>query len=167
MEKRQTISCDPYLDGECTSDTPWNNWGRWVFLVVIFVTFFLLFFFLSCLSARRRRRAGLAPFYGTGWAGQNQYNHGGYYNNGYGNGRNNHNEHNGYYGGGYNQPAPPYQPPPPKYEAGPRDQQPPFGESSAGAFGMQSPAPAHTNGPIEEYPAQPKTSRFNFLNRKR
>lgn len=59
-----------YVDGifydNCSSS--WDNWIRWVVLAVIIVLFLLLFVGCSCLSARRRRRAGLQPIYGTGWA---------------------------------------------------------------------------------------------------
>jgi hypothetical protein len=50
----------------------------------------------SCFNSRRRRRHGLAPYYGTGWAA-------GKYNTGVPN--------NGYGGNAYTNPAPPYSPP--------------------------------------------------------
>lgn len=57
---------DSYSYYYCNST--WNDWGRWVALVVIVIAAFLIFFGLACLSARRRRRQGQQPLYGTGWA---------------------------------------------------------------------------------------------------
>jgi len=55
--------CDIY--GNCYYST-WDNWGRWVALVLI-----VIFFLLVGLgfSTRPRRRRGMAPMYGTGWMG--------------------------------------------------------------------------------------------------
>ncbi|KAL6240360.1 hypothetical protein RBB50_012730 [Rhinocladiella similis] len=53
-----------------------NDWGRWMALVVILVAAFLLFFLYICFSARRRRRAGRQPFYGAGWTGRTPWGHG-------------------------------------------------------------------------------------------
>lgn len=60
-------SCYEYQDyyGNCYS--AWDSWIRWVVLAVIIALFLLLFIGCSCLSARRRHRAGLQPYYGTGW----------------------------------------------------------------------------------------------------
>ncbi|KAK3061258.1 hypothetical protein LTS18_006671 [Coniosporium uncinatum] len=60
------------------SDSPWNNWVRWLVLGIIIVAFFGLFILCSCITSRRRRRAGLQPYRGTGWAAYNykgQNNH--------------------------------------------------------------------------------------------
>ncbi|KAI9808913.1 MAG: hypothetical protein M1827_007138 [Pycnora praestabilis] len=69
----------------------------------LLVVFFILFFLCSFLTARRRRRAGLTPYRGTGWAaGKTPPGHAPATYTGtqeYGN-------------SGYNNPAPPYSPPP-------------------------------------------------------
>jgi len=58
--------CDNNNDGfGCNSN--WDNWGRWVALVVIIAFFLILAFLLSCLANRRRRRLGRTPMMGTGW----------------------------------------------------------------------------------------------------
>ncbi|KAK2754370.1 hypothetical protein FQN54_007014 [Arachnomyces sp. PD_36] len=49
----------------------WSYWGRWVVLAVIIALAFLGFFLWACYSSRRRRRMGLHPLRGTGWAGRN------------------------------------------------------------------------------------------------
>jgi len=64
--------CDNYYG------SGWDNWGRWVALVVIVVFFFLLAFLFTC--TRRRRQRGMVPMYGTGWmpytgAQQGHHNH--------------------------------------------------------------------------------------------
>jgi len=57
----------------------WNNWGRWALLGILIGAAFFFFFIVSCISARRRKR-GVRPLYGTGWAsapfghGQARYN---------------------------------------------------------------------------------------------
>ncbi|KPI36153.1 uncharacterized protein AB675_8900 [Cyphellophora attinorum] len=60
--------------GSCNS--AWYDWGRWVALAVVILGFIILFFLCSCISARRRRRRGLQPMYGTGWAGRTPFGHG-------------------------------------------------------------------------------------------
>jgi len=59
LNKRDNTYCDYY---GCYSST-WDNWGRWVALVVIILFFVIIAFLFS----RRRRRQGRAPMYGTGW----------------------------------------------------------------------------------------------------
>lgn len=56
--------CDDY-------NSPWNSYGRWIVLVAILVGAFFLFLLFACITARRRRRRGMQPFRGTGWAGGN------------------------------------------------------------------------------------------------
>ncbi|KAI9720593.1 MAG: hypothetical protein M1812_002773 [Candelaria pacifica] len=58
-------NCDGYGNGYYSS---WDSWGRWVVLAAILVGFFLLFVLCSCITSRRRRRNGLTPYRGTGWA---------------------------------------------------------------------------------------------------
>ncbi|MCJ1457862.1 hypothetical protein MMC28_008231 [Mycoblastus sanguinarius] len=62
--------CDDGIDdGDCSSyNSPWSNWGRWVVLAAIIVIAFLVFLSFSCINARRRRRQGMQPYRGTGWA---------------------------------------------------------------------------------------------------
>ncbi|KAF2115218.1 chitin synthesis regulation, resistance to congo red-domain-containing protein [Lophiotrema nucula] len=62
----------------------WNDWVRWLVLVLVVLGFFLLFVVCSCITARRRRKAGSAPYYGTGWMarpGQHNQSAQPYYNN--------------------------------------------------------------------------------------
>lgn len=54
-------------DGSCYHNG-WGNWGRWVLLGAIILGAVLIGLAFSCFNARRRRRAGLHPRYGTGWA---------------------------------------------------------------------------------------------------
>jgi len=79
------------------SYSSWNSWGRWVALaaIVLFVVFIALCF--SCITSRRRRKRGLTPYYGTGWAANHKYGQTG--GDGYGQQQ------------AYNPPAPPYSPP--------------------------------------------------------
>jgi len=49
-------------------DDNWGNWGRWILLVIVIVFFVFVALSFSCINSRRRRRAGLHPRYGTGWA---------------------------------------------------------------------------------------------------
>ncbi|KAL8724547.1 MAG: hypothetical protein Q9166_007889 [cf. Caloplaca sp. 2 TL-2023] len=46
----------------------WDNWGRWIVLAVILLAAFFIFFAFACVTARRRRRQGMTPYRGTGWA---------------------------------------------------------------------------------------------------
>ncbi|KAI9788150.1 MAG: hypothetical protein M1816_007196 [Peltula sp. TS41687] len=67
---------DAYSSQRYCYYSPWDSWGRWLFLAVV-VGFVLLMFLASCLSARRRRNRGLSPFRGTGWlAGKPPPGHG-------------------------------------------------------------------------------------------
>jgi hypothetical protein len=50
--------------------SPWYSYGRWVLLGAIILATFLIFLLFSCITARRRRRMGMQPFRGTGWAAQ-------------------------------------------------------------------------------------------------
>jgi len=93
----------------------WNSWGRWVVLAAIVVAAILAIFALACINARRRRRMGMNPRYGTGWAaGKTPYGHSGpqYTNAPY-----------------YPQPAPPYTAPA-QYNA--------TGNSNTGYYGQES-----------------------------
>jgi len=97
-------SCNEFDDnGNCYDQyNSWGGWGRWVVLVAIVVVVLLVFFIFSCINSRRRRRAGLAPRYGTGWLAGNTppgHNRAQYTNNYYSN--------EPYDGGA----APPYSPP--------------------------------------------------------
>ncbi|KAI4259603.1 MAG: hypothetical protein LQ352_000671 [Teloschistes flavicans] len=47
----------------------WNNWGRWIVVGIIILAAFFIFFAFACVTARRRRRQGMTPYRGTGWAG--------------------------------------------------------------------------------------------------
>ncbi|KAL8691366.1 MAG: hypothetical protein Q9218_003386 [Villophora microphyllina] len=55
--------------GNCYRRSGWNNWGRWIVVAVIIVVAFFIFFAFACVTARRRRRQGMTPYRGTGWAG--------------------------------------------------------------------------------------------------
>lgn len=56
--------------GNCVrSRGGWYNWGRWIVLAVIVLAAFFIFFAFACVTARRRRRQGMIPYRGTGWAG--------------------------------------------------------------------------------------------------
>jgi len=76
--RRYYYTCDVY--GDCYYST-WDSWGRWVLLGGVLVFVFFLAFILTAVRSRRRRRAGLQPYYGTGWiAGRAPvYNNPGYY----------------------------------------------------------------------------------------
>lgn len=90
--------------GNCyRRNSTWNNWGRWVALVVIIFVVLLLAIGCSCINARRRRKQGLNPRYGTGWLGGKPgvYNNQPQYYN------------NAQQGGPA---APPYSPPPQNYQ---------------------------------------------------
>jgi len=82
-------TCTNEFDDNCNDD--WNSWGRWVFFGLFVVGFILVAVGFACLNSRRRRRNGLAPRYGTGWAAN------GFGRNRWGGG-----------GDGYGQAAPPY-----------------------------------------------------------
>ncbi|KAK4984899.1 hypothetical protein LTR50_006305 [Elasticomyces elasticus] len=58
---------DAYGRRRC-NNSAWNNWARWLVLALIVLGAIFIFFLFSCLTARRRRRRGLEPFRGTGWA---------------------------------------------------------------------------------------------------
>ncbi|KAG7006330.1 hypothetical protein G7Y79_00015g039200 [Physcia stellaris] len=81
----------------------WGGWGRWVVLAAVLVGAFFIFFAFACLTARRRRKRGMNPYRGTGWAaGRTPAGHAPA-------------QYTGaqpYYAGnqGQNQPAPPYSP---------------------------------------------------------
>jgi len=85
LTKRQGGPNDGYNDCDyygCYSS--WDNWGRWVALVVVIAAAVILAVLFSCINNRRRRQRGAPPMYGTGWmpygkppAGHNQA----YYNN--------------------------------------------------------------------------------------
>jgi len=79
----------------------WSSWGRWVFLAAVIIFFLIVAVGFACLNSRRRRRSGLSPRYGTGWAaGKTPIGHSApQYNQNYGN-------ENG---------VPPYSAPPPVY----------------------------------------------------
>ncbi|TKA71693.1 hypothetical protein B0A49_04397 [Cryomyces minteri] len=57
---------DQYGRRRCNS--AWNNWARWLVLALIILAALFIFFVFSCITARRRRKAGMTPWRGTGWA---------------------------------------------------------------------------------------------------
>ncbi|MDI1489870.1 MAG: hypothetical protein OHK93_001069 [Ramalina farinacea] len=64
-------------DYGCDGYSPWYSYGRWILLAAIIVGAFLIFLLFACITARRRRRRGMQPFRGTGWAsGQTAPGHG-------------------------------------------------------------------------------------------
>ncbi|KAF2152636.1 hypothetical protein K461DRAFT_268548 [Myriangium duriaei CBS 260.36] len=65
--------CDSY--GYCYN-SGWSSWGRWVVFAICVGGALVLFFLFSCITARRRRRAGMQPFRGTGWAAGGPPGHG-------------------------------------------------------------------------------------------
>ncbi|PGH06947.1 hypothetical protein AJ79_06421 [Helicocarpus griseus UAMH5409] len=65
--------CYEGYDSRIYCRSAWNDWGRWVALAVIIVCAFIVFFAFACVSARRRRRQGLQPFHGTGWAAHHAF----------------------------------------------------------------------------------------------
>ncbi|KAI4138983.1 MAG: hypothetical protein L6R39_006519 [Caloplaca ligustica] len=100
-------------DGLCyRRSSGWSNWGRWLVLALIIIGAFFIFFAFACVTARRRRRRGMTPYRGTGWAaGAPPPGHAPAQYDG---------AQQSYYGGGGNQynnqpagqPAPVYSPPP-------------------------------------------------------
>jgi len=56
------------VNENCNYYSPWYSYGRWIVLGAIILFAFLLFLTCSCITARRRRRQGLNPYRGTGWA---------------------------------------------------------------------------------------------------
>lgn len=64
LPRQYNRNCDYY--GNCND--AWGSYGRWIVIVAIIVGIFLIFLLFSCITARRRRRQGLQPFRGTGWA---------------------------------------------------------------------------------------------------
>ncbi|GAM85560.1 hypothetical protein ANO11243_035670 [Dothideomycetidae sp. 11243] len=57
--------CD--YNGYCYN-SGWDSYGRWIVFAVIVGVGICLFFLFSCITARRRRKLGMQPFRGTGWA---------------------------------------------------------------------------------------------------
>ncbi|MCJ1338671.1 hypothetical protein MMC09_003960 [Bachmanniomyces sp. S44760] len=134
--------------------SPWASYGRWIVLAAIIVGAFLIFLIFSCITARRRKRAGIQPWRGTGWAAGNtpaghapaqytgaQTGQPGYNNNMYGN---NNAYTNGYAG---QEQAPVYSPPAgqPPYHGG--ENQSYFGGQQNG-IELQQPPNAYTNQPV-------------------
>jgi len=68
LSRRQCSEIDQYGDCINGGNSPWYSYGRWIVLGAIILFAFLLFLSCSCLTARRRRRQGLNPYRGTGWA---------------------------------------------------------------------------------------------------
>lgn len=151
-----------YRNGSCYSgNSRWGDWGRWVVLAAIIVGAFFLFFACACITARRRRRHGMTPYRGTGWAAGNtpaghgpaQYNNGGaqpYYNN------------------NYQQPnnaAPPYSGPNQGYYGGNQGNQGYFGGGQQNGVELQQPTSTYqpqTGGdPVYSPPAGPPPGKHN------
>lgn len=70
---RQYYCPDGYYErnGRCYDDDGYSNWdsyGRWIVLAAIIAGAFFIFFAFACITARRRRRQGMNPYRGTGWA---------------------------------------------------------------------------------------------------
>jgi len=132
LEKRQNYNCDGY-ESDYNYDcgySAWGSYGRWILLGCVVVGAFLLFLAFSCLTARRRRRQGLSPYRGTGWAG-NMYG-GGYNNQPYGGNQYGNNQYgNNQYGANNDTQSPPVYSPPPK------NQYPAQGGANQGYFGGQ------------------------------
>ncbi|KAA6413170.1 MAG: hypothetical protein FRX48_02914 [Lasallia pustulata] len=59
---------DGYAADGYGCNSAWGNYGRWILTAAIIVALFFLFFLFACITARRRRRAGMNPYRGTGWA---------------------------------------------------------------------------------------------------
>jgi hypothetical protein len=65
-------SCRDSFGNRYYCNSTWSNWGRWVALAVIIIFFLIIFFSCACITSRRRRRMGRQPYWGTGWAANNQ-----------------------------------------------------------------------------------------------
>jgi hypothetical protein len=68
--------CDEGIDDNCGDyyyNSPWDVYGRWILLGAVIIGAFLIFLIFSCINARRRKRAGMQPLRGTGWASRPVY----------------------------------------------------------------------------------------------
>ncbi|KAI4216825.1 MAG: hypothetical protein LQ351_000774 [Letrouitia transgressa] len=56
-------------DGYCYRNrSNWDRFGRWILVGIIIVGALFIALAFACITARRRRRRGLQPYRGTGWA---------------------------------------------------------------------------------------------------
>ncbi|KAL8740207.1 MAG: hypothetical protein Q9190_007064 [Brigantiaea leucoxantha] len=64
-------------DGYCYRNrNNWDTWGRWIVVGIIIAGALVIALAFACITARRRRRRGLQPYHGTGWAAGAPAGHG-------------------------------------------------------------------------------------------
>jgi len=144
-----------YYYGYYDYNSPWYIWGRWVLAAAVVIFFIILFYACSHFNARRRRRAGLPPRYGTGWAlGKTPYGHNGpQYNGGY----------QGQQTYGTQPYAPPYNPPVEnQYTGNTFDQNQGYYGGQQTGIELQSPAPAYTQGSSYAPPQGPPPNKARY-----